>query len=103
MITSANIFIKIQSDKEYLPENNESVIYQIHCTETNKCPVKVWSFDANDFITFPEGSFIQGAIYPMVIYKMEFDENLASFVGYRTSANIAMPRYVNKNWQPKKS
>lgn len=103
MITSANIFTKIRSEKEYLPENNESVIYQLHCTKTNECPVKVWSFNNHRPVTFPEGSFIQGAIYPMVIHKMEFDEDLASFVGYRIAANIGMPRYVPKNWQPKKS
>jgi hypothetical protein len=34
----------------------------------------------------------------MVVYKMEFDEDLASFVGYRSTANIGMPRYVPKNW-----
>lgn len=102
MITSANIFTKIRSDREYLPENNLSVIYQIHCTETNKCPVKVWSFNTNKPVIFPEGSFIQGAIYPLVVYKMEFDEEQASFIGYRTSANIGIPRYVPKNWKSTK-
>lgn len=103
MITSANIFIEIQSGIDYLPENNESVIYQIHCTKTNECPVKIWSFNNHKPITFPEGSFIQGAIYPMVILKMEFDEEFASFIGYKTTANIGLPRYVPKNWKIKKS
>ena len=103
IITSANIFTKIRSEKEYLPENTESVIYQLHCTRTNECPVKIWSYNNHRPVTFPEGSFIQGAIYPMVIYKMEFDEDLASFVGYRSNANISMPRYVPKNWHMKKS
>ena len=103
MITSANIFTKIRSEKEYLPENTESVIYQLHCTRTNECPVKIWSYNNHRPVTFPEGSFIQGAIYPMVIYKMEFDEDLASFVGYRSNASMGMPRYVPKNWHMKKS
>lgn len=102
MITSANIFTNIQTGEEYLPENNLSVIYQIHCTETNKCPVKIWSFYSNEPITFPEGSFIQGAIYPIVLYRMEFDEEMASFIGYRSSANIGFPRYIPKNWKPSK-
>jgi hypothetical protein len=102
MITSANIFTNIQTGEEYLPETNLSVIYQIHCTETNKCPVKIWSFYSNEPITFPEGSFIQGAIYPIVLYRMEFDEEMASFIGYRSSANIGFPRYIPKNWKPSK-
>lgn len=103
MITSANIFTKIKSGKEYLPENNESVIYQLHCTKTNECPIKIWSFNNQRPITFPEGSFVQGAIYPMVIFKMEFDDDYASFIGYRTSANIGLPRYIPKNWKPNKN
>jgi hypothetical protein len=103
MITSANIFTNIQSEKEYFPENNESVIYQLHCIKTNECPVKVWSYNNHKPITFPEGSFIQGAVYPMVIFKMEFDEEMASFVGYKSSANIGLPRYIPKNWKPKKN
>lgn len=103
MITSANIFIHINSEEVYINENKLSVIYQLHCTKTNECPVKIWSFNSSIPVTFPEGSFVQGAIYPMVFYKMKFDEELASFIGYRSSANILMPRYVPKNWHPPKS
>jgi hypothetical protein len=102
MITSANIFTTIESGKHYIPENNESVIYQIHCTRTNDCPVYIWTYYSSEPVIFPEGSFIQGAIYPIVIYKMEFNEELASFVGYKSSQNVGIPRYIPKKWQPPK-
>lgn len=100
MITSANIFEKIVSNEEYLPENRKTVIYQLHCTKTNECPVKLWNFHDSKPIEFPPGSFIQGAVYPMVVYKMQFDENQASFIGYRllTSVSNIIPNYIPKNW-----
>jgi hypothetical protein len=87
MINSSDIFLHIESGIEYYPENDETVIFQIHCTKTNTCPIKIWTYSSNDCIEFPPQSFIQGAIYPIVVYKMEFQENEAAFIGYKRSRN----------------
>jgi len=104
MTNSSDIFIHLQSNVEYFPENDETVIFQIHCTKTNTCPVKIWTYYTNEYVEFPPYSFIQGAIYPIVVYKMEFDENEASFIGYKRSHNSSnnfirkgmLQNYMNK-------
>jgi len=85
MTNSSDIFIHLESNVEYYPENDETVIFQIHCTKTNTCPVKIWTYVSNESIEFPPYSFIQGAIYPIVVFKIEFDEKEASFIGYKRS------------------
>jgi len=97
MTTSANIFVNVIPKKEYIPENSESVIYQLHCTKTNECPIKIWNFHNSTPMEFPPGSFVQGAVYPIVVFKMEFDDNMASFIGYRTTSNN-IPNYLPRNW-----
>jgi hypothetical protein len=105
MITSPNLFENIVPNKEYFPENRESVIYQLHCTKTNECPVKIWNFHSSQPIEFPPGSFIQGAVYSMVVLKMDFDESMASFVGYRIILNGGnpIPQYIPRNWNRNKT
>jgi len=98
MIHPADIFVQIEPNVEYVPENNESVIYQIHCLKTNECPVKIWTYSSQtNSIEFSPGSFIQGAVYPIIVYKMEFQVGEASFIGYKNGSNI-IPNYMPKGW-----
>lgn len=97
MVTSADIFVNIVSGDNYPPDKDLSVIYQLHCTKTNECPVKIWNFQSNNHIEFPPGSFVQGAVYPIVAYRLEFDSELASFIGYRASS-VNIPNYIPRNW-----
>jgi hypothetical protein len=97
MIHPADIFIKIEPNVEYVPENGESVIYQLHCLKTNECPVKIWTYNTNTPMEFPPGSFIQGAVYPIIVFKMDFESELASFMGYKNGNNM-IPNYMPKGW-----
>lgn len=97
MMIVPNIFIPIEPDKEYIPEKNNSVIFQIHCIKTNECSVRIWSFSNTSGVDFPPGSFIQGAVYTMVIYKMKFDVEKAGFIGM-ASENNQIPNAMPKGW-----
>ena len=97
MVTSADIFVNIVPGEKYVPDKDLSVIYQLHCTKTNECTVIIWNFQNNTPVEFPPGSFVQGAVYPIVAYKMEFDDELASFIGYRASS-VNIPNYIPRNW-----
>ena len=97
MTHSADIFIKLEPNVEYVPENRESVIYQLHCLKTNECPVKIWTYSSNGYMEFPPGSFIQGAVYPIIVYKIDFDTEKASFIGYKNGTNM-IPNYMPKGW-----
>ena len=98
MIHPADIIVQIEPNVEYVPENRESVIYQLHCLKTNECPVKIWTYSPQKTpVEFPPGSFIQGAVYPIIVYKMEFQIDGASFIGYKNGNNL-IPNYMPKGW-----
>lgn len=87
MLAPAGILLNIETGKDYFENieknlENESLIYSIHCTKTNECPVTIVTI-SNAKIEFPIGSFLRGAVYHIYIRKMIFDETKASFIGYK--------------------
>jgi hypothetical protein len=79
MLGPAGKLISIMPDVDY---SNEDLIFSIHCTMTNSCPVTITTI-ANSTVTFNPGSFIRGAVYHIFIKSMKFDINKASFIGYK--------------------
>lgn len=100
MNQSADIFTEIVPNVEYVPVDGHSVIYQIHCIKSNTCPVKIWSYVTanNGLIEFPPGAFVQGAVYPLIVLKMEFDPEHAGFIGYSSSVSNHMNSSIPKGW-----
>ena len=85
MLSPAGLLEKIVSGKDYIEDsirNNKTTIFSIHCLETNKCEVEITT-QGDTKVDFPPGSLIQGAVYHIFIRVMKFDENKASFIGYR--------------------
>lgn len=58
------------------------LIFSLHCIKTNEEPVTITTV-ANSTVTFPTGSFVRGAIYHILIKKIQFDVTKAGFIGYK--------------------
>jgi hypothetical protein len=84
MLGPAGKLEQIQSNKDYPIDldNLYSTIFSIHVTKTNQCNVTITTI-GDTTVEFPPGSLISGAVYHIYIKKMIFDEEKASFIGYR--------------------
>ena len=81
MLGPAGELVNIKSNKIY-SNNKSKLIFSLHCTKTNECPVFIKP-QGSEGVNFPPGSFIRGAVYHIYIEQLKFDEDKASFVGYR--------------------
>lgn len=59
---------------------NDVILY-IHCIKSNDSVTLIRAVGNNEPVTFLEGSFVLGAIYPINLYSLE-DSGGAEFVGY---------------------
>ena len=83
MLGPAGKIINIIPDYDY---SNNDLIYSIHCIKTNEDNVIVTTI-GNTSVSFPPGSFIKGAVYHMLIKKIEFEPSKCGFVGYSLLKN----------------
>jgi len=79
MLIPAYTIVDIEPNIEYDPENP---IYRLHCLRTNASEVIIETFDGNKS-KFPSGAFIAGALYDILIKKMQFNIADSSFKGYK--------------------
>jgi len=85
MLSPASILIKIQPGIDYSTDSIHNSIFSIHCTKTNTCPVKITTYIGSE-VEFPPYSFINGAVYHIFVKKIEFEEDKAGFIGYKSAS-----------------
>ena len=81
---------KITPGVDYTSRQDKPSFYLLHCLKTNtdSCVIQVYG-SADKNISFPAGSFVQGALYPIVLRKLVTHGNV-EFMGYRQASSTSI-------------